>query len=167
MSSTTPREWVTLGSGEEVVWSGRPSPYLVKYWIGVTVGVFLAGLLTIWILPTNWHWIGWLVVLGAVGVGAYAYVLYQSVVYVITSEKVYRRRGLLHKSIDTIRLDRIQNVTFTQTFLQRLVDCGDMKLDTAGSGKAEMRFRSVPDPSYINGLLVDGMADGRRQPTSP
>jgi len=166
MSVETAPDWVTLGAGEEVVWSGRPSPYLVKYWIGVALAVAAVGALVVWILPADWQWIGWLVVLAAVGVGGYAYVAHRSVVYVITSEKIYRKRGIVRTSTDTVRLDRVQNVSYRQTLPQRLVDCGDMAIDTAGSGGTEILFRSVPHPSTVNGLVVDQLPGERGERTA-
>lgn len=155
MSVASVPGWAKLGTDEETVWTGRPSPYLVKYWIAVTAGVVLVGLGALWLLPASWEWVGWLVVVGALVVAAYAYFLYRSVVYVVTTRKIYRKTGLLRTDVDTVRLDRIQNVSFTQTFLQRLVGCGDMSIDTAGSSGTEIVFRSVPNPSHVNSLLVD------------
>lgn len=164
MSSDETPEWVTLGSDEEVVWTGRPSPYLVKYYIGVAVGVGLAAVLALWILPANWQWVGWVTLVAALAVAGYAYVAYRATVYVVTSAKVYRKRGIVRTSVDTVRLDRIQNVSFSQTFLQRLVNCGDMAIDTAGSGGTEILFRSVPHPSRVNGLVIDRLpGDGHER----
>ena len=65
MSSTDAPKWVTLAPDESIVWGGRPSPYLVKYWIEVAALVLLAGIVAlVWILPSNWSWLGWLGVPG-------------------------------------------------------------------------------------------------------
>ncbi|MFD1514585.1 PH domain-containing protein [Halomarina rubra] len=147
--------WVTLGTDERVEWVGRPSPYLVKYWLAVAVGVLLVGAL-VWVLvPAEWRWLSWPVFAAALAVGGYAVVAYRSVVYVITSRKVYRKRGILRRDVTTVRLDRIQNTSFTQTMLQKLTACGDMTVETAGSHEAELTFRCVREPASVNGLLSD------------
>jgi len=148
--------WVTLGPDESVVWRGKPSPYLVKYWIGVAAAVLLAGVvLLVWLLPADWSWLGWLVVAGGLGLGGYAYVAYRSVFYVLTTEKVYRKTGLVRTDVETVRLERVQNVSFSQSLLQRLVRCGDLTIVTAGSGTTGLVLRSVNHPSTVNGLVTD------------
>lgn len=147
--------WVTLGANERVEWVGRPSPYLVKYWLAIAAGVVLGGALLWFLLPVDWRWLSWPVFAAGLGVGGYAYLAYRSVVYVITSRKVYRKRGLVRRDVTTVRLDRIQNTSFSQTMLQKLVACGDMTVETAGSNETELVFRSVRDPSSVNGLLSD------------
>lgn len=156
MSAADLPDWVTLAHGETVRWSGKPSPYLVKYWISVAAVTLLAGILAlVWLLPPNWTWIGWLVIAAGLVVGVYAYVGYQTVRYVVTSEKLYKKTGIVRTDVETVRLDRVQNAGFSQTFLQRRVDCGDLTVVTAGTGTEALVFRSVPDPATVNGLLVD------------
>ncbi|HKJ60124.1 MAG TPA: PH domain-containing protein, partial [Halobacteriales archaeon] len=102
---------------------GRPSPYLVKHWIGVAALVLLAGIVAlVWVLPPNWGWIGWLAVVGGLVVAAYACVAYRTVYYVITTAKVYKKTGLLSTEVQTVRLDRIQNASFSQSLLQRPIE---------------------------------------------
>lgn len=156
MSSPDAPKWVTLRPEESVVWGGRPSPYLVKYWIGVASLVLLAGIVAlVWILPSNWGWLGWLAVVAGLVVAAYAYVAYRTVYYVITTDKTYKKTGLLSTDVQTVRLDRIQNAMYSQSLLQRPVGCGDMTIVTAGEGTEGLVFRSVPHPSRVNGLLTD------------
>jgi len=156
MSSSEAPKWVTLAPDESVVWGGRPSPYLVKYWISVAALVLLSGIVAlVWILPSNWSWIGWLAIVAGLVVAAYAYEAYCTVYYVITTDKVYKKTGLLSTEVQTVRLDRIQNAWFSQSLLQRPVRCGDLTIVTAGEGTEGLVFRSVPHPSRVNGLLTD------------
>ena len=156
MSTTDAPKWVTLAPDESVIWGGRPSPYLVKYWIGVATLVLLAGIVAlVWILPSNWGWIGWLAIAGGLVVAAYAYVAFLSVYYVITTDKVYKKTGLLSTEVQTVRLDRIQNAMYSQSLLQRPIGCGDLTIVTAGEGTEGLVFRSVSHPSRVNGLLTD------------
>jgi len=86
MSTTDVPKWVTLAPTESVVWSGRPSPYLVKYWITVSGLVLLAGVVLLaWLLPPNWSWLGWLTMLAGLVAGVYAYVGYPTVHYLIAT----------------------------------------------------------------------------------
>lgn len=155
MAEQSPPDWATLAPDEEVVWMGRPSLYFVKYWLTVATVVLVVGVVLFAALPLDWSWVGWPIIAGAAGVSAYAYVQQRSVVYLVTTSKVYKKTGLFGKTVETVQLDRIQNVSFDQSFFQGLVDCGDMAVDTAGSGTTEIEFECVRDPARVNGLLVD------------
>lgn len=159
MASDTP-QWVTLGDGERVVWQGRPSLYLVRSRLAIATLVFLAGLAAVWFLPADWTWLGWVVVLAGGVAALYAYLGHWSVYYVVTSDKVYLKDGLVNFSVDTVRLDRIQNATLSQSVLQRLVRCGDIDIATAGEDTESLVFQSVPDPARVNGLLTDELQGG-------
>lgn len=164
MAADTP-DWVTLGSGERVVWQGRPSLYLVRSRLGIATLVFLAGLAGVWFLPAEWTWVGWVVVLASGVAALYAYLGHWSVYYVVTSDKVYLKDGLVNFSVDTVRLDRIQNATLSQSVLQRLVSCGDIDIATAGEDSEPLVFESVPDPARVNGLLTDELPGERAADT--
>jgi len=147
--------WVTLGAGESAVWSSRPSPYLVKKWIAIGIVVLLAGVLAYAIFPASIQWIPLLVVVASVPIGAWAYLLYRNVNYVVTTQKVYRKTGVFRRDVQTLRLANIQNVSFSQTWGQRLFSCGDVRIATSGTGTPPLVFRSVTNPESVNSLLVD------------
>ncbi|WP_435358860.1 PH domain-containing protein [Haloarchaeobius sp. DFWS5] len=147
--------WATLGPAERLVWKGNPSPYHVKKWLGVTTGVTILGIIGFLVFPVDWRWIPAVVVVAGLLVGAYAVVVVWNTVYVVTTEKLYRKRGILTQDIQTVRLDSIQNISLTQTKLQRLVSCGDLSITTAGTGSSSITLRSVEKPKFVNGILAD------------
>ncbi|QLG28002.1 PH domain-containing protein [Halorarum halophilum] len=153
--------WVHLAAGEDVVWAGRPSPYLVKRRLTVAAVVFLVGIGLVSGLPGEWTWVGWPVAFAGLGAGVVAYVRNQSVTCVITTAKLTKRTGIVGKSVKTVPLDRVQNVSLTQSSLQRVVDCGDVSVETAGADGDELVFESVPNPVAVNGMLVDQTASTR------
>lgn len=148
-------DWVTLGSQEEVVWVGRPSPYIVKKWLAIWVGLVLVGLGSFVVLPPDFQVIPSVVLLASVPVAAWAYLRYRNVRYVVTSEKIYKKTGVTRRNLETVRLSQIQNVSMRQTLGQRLVSCGNLLIDTAGTGRKEVVLTSVPHPEYVNGILTD------------
>ncbi|MFC7046349.1 PH domain-containing protein [Halobacteriaceae archaeon GCM10025711] len=155
MANTNVPGWASLGPDEEVAWFGRPSPYLQRKWLLIAAGVGLLGVAGYFVLPPRIQVLGLAGIAGGVALGVAAAVLYRSVNYLVTSEKVYRKRGLVRRSVDTVRLDRIQNVRFQQTFFQRLISCGDVFIETAGTGGTELVLRSVYHPEEVNSLLLD------------
>lgn len=170
MSGEIP-EWVTLTEGEEVVWSGHPSLVTesgsillgaVLVALGAAVGSGagpVAGLpVPLSLVGAGIALLGALLVLGA-------YVRTRTRAYVLTTEEAYAKRGLLSRTVRNVRLDRVQNTGFSQSFVQRLVGVGSVHLDTAGTGGTEFVLSAVPDPQYVNGLVTEQLdrTAGRRR----
>lgn len=161
--------WVTLGEGEEIVWSGRPSMFLVvgSLLVGFVVVAAGSALYGVFIpADTGLRWLGLVVVVVGVAYMAYTGLRHQSTQYVITSNEVYRKEGLLSRHVTSLRLDRIQNTTFEQSFVERVLAFGDVHVDTAGTGGTEITFEAVSRPQEVSGLLTKQL-DRMAQPSSP
>ena len=61
-------------------------------------------------------------------------------VYVVSSQRLYIRRGMLAKRVQQTRIDRVQNVNTEQTLLNRILRVGTVDFDTAGTDDSEFRF---------------------------
>ena len=83
-----------------------------------------------------------------------SYLRVRAVEYLITSTELYRKRGLLSRSVRNLRLDRVQDSGFEQGALQRLLGYGTVRVSTAGGGGVEMRFRAVADPEAVNARIT-------------
>jgi uncharacterized membrane protein YdbT with pleckstrin-like domain len=70
--------------------------------------------------------------------------------YTITNRRLHIRRGVVSRTIQETRLDRVQNVNYRQGFLQRILQVGDVDFDTAGSGDDyDFTFRGVAQPEDV------------------
>lgn len=150
--------WVTLTDDETLLWSSNPSLHeltsaFVFGLVLVLVGASLAALLP------SFNWLGVVPVLAGVLTWLVAYARHRSVRYVITSEEVYRKEGLFSRQVTNLRLDRVQNTSFDQTFVERVLGYGDVRVDTAGSGTTEIILDGVPDPGYVAGLITEQLDD--------
>ena len=148
-------DWVTVTEGESVVWQGHPSYHLLTgsvLFVAVVVatGSFVAVAVS---PPLNIGGVA-LVVLGVVWLVA-ALIGHRATAYVITSREVYKKTGLLSRTVTTLRLDRVQNTSFDQSLLQRLFSYGDVRVDTAGTDTTELVLRGVPNPQKVAGLLSE------------
>lgn len=150
--------WVTLGDAEEIVWTGRPSMLLAAGsmllgFVLVVVGSALYGV----VIPTDsgFRWVGLLVVAAGVALIILVVARHRSTQYVITTNEVYRKEGLLSRKVASLRLDRIQNVSFEQSLLERLSMYGDVYVDTAGTGGTEITFHGVPNPQRVSSMLTE------------
>jgi len=89
---------------------------------------------------------------------------------VLTNRRVIFRQGLLSKKGYEIPVDRVQDVGFRQSGLQRMVGAGDLLLETsASSGRTAVS--NVPDPiewKQLVGEARESRADPRlSQATQP
>lgn len=65
--------------------------------------------------------------------------------YVLTTERIVVRRGMVARSGTEIPLENINNVLFSQTVLERLLRYGDVLIESAGS-QGQSRLEDIPDP---------------------
>jgi uncharacterized membrane protein YdbT with pleckstrin-like domain len=137
-----------LHPGESVVFEGHPSwRALLSFYIGgvaaaVAVGV-VAGLI--------WSWsVGFLVgvVLLAAAL-AFGFVKRMSTTYLVSTQRLYIRRGILSKRMQQTRIDRVQNVNTDQSLRERLLRVGTVDFDTAGTDDSEFRFVGIADPGDV------------------
>lgn len=65
--------------------------------------------------------------------------------YVLTSERIIVRRGMVARSGTEVPLENIVNVLFSQRVTERLLGYGDVLVESAGS-RGQSRLSDVPDP---------------------
>lgn len=138
-----------LHQGEEVVFEGHPS------WRS-TIGFYLKGLVLV-ALAFGVPLLAGMSVVAAVLIAAAveALVVLAGLVkrsatrYVITTERLHIRRGILSRATQETRIDRVQNVNTSQSVLERVLQVGTVDFDTAGTDDAEFRFEGVADPEDV------------------
>ena len=72
--------------------------------------------------------------------------------YVLTTERLITRTGLVAKSGVEIPLENITNVNFSQTFFERILGAGDLLVESAGS-TGQSRFANIPHPDEFQSVL--------------
>src|SRR5918994_4803670 len=112
-----------LHPGEEIVFEGHPSwrALLAFYLSGAAIAIVA---LIIGVLASGW---GLGILLGAVVFGVLVvagFVKRMATRYVITTERLHIRRGLLAKKTQETRVQRVQNVNTEQTLVQRVLHVG-------------------------------------------
>lgn len=165
-SGTFPEAAPSLGpiAEEHVIFTLRPTMVFVIVWyIVATVAVLLATVL-IAVLKRNYFsgqsdWLVFFIVL-AVALCIYAVPLYKHFlrrreVYVLTNHKLEMRYGILAKTVRNIPLLKIQDVTVTASFWQRLLKLGDIEIDSA-SAAGKIVLDEVHKPEhYANVILTE------------
>src|SRR3954452_18744234 len=137
-----------LHPGEEIVFEGHPS------WRGV-LSFYLRGLAIALVVGA----ILWFAASAGVGIAAFAVVMAVAILaglvkrmatrYVISTERLNIRSGILAKHVQQTSIDRVQNVNTEQTFMDRLLRVGSVDFDTAGTDDSAFTFRGVSNPAGI------------------
>ena len=65
--------------------------------------------------------------------------------FVITTDRLIHRHGVLSKSGPEIALERLNDVSFHQTLFQRLLGSGDLLIESAGE-RGQQMFSGFPHP---------------------
>ncbi|ATW89958.1 PH (Pleckstrin Homology) domain-containing protein [Halohasta litchfieldiae] len=161
--------WLTLTEGETIEWTGRPSLFTVApQLLGAALvgglaafGVSLLGSVLSQPLPPV---VRVLPLLAALSIFAVVLANWYRVVYVITSEVIYIKRGFVSLDVDQIRLARVQNTTLSQSVRERLLGYGDVVAFTAGSDTLNIELKDVPNPSQVNQTLSEQLHRPDNQP---
>jgi uncharacterized membrane protein YdbT with pleckstrin-like domain len=79
--------------------------------------------------------------------------------YVITDRNIWAKEKIYARDVDPTVRSRVQGVSYSQSKLDRLLDKGDVKIETAGTGEVDTVFRDVPNPSGITALVREGIEE--------
>ena len=76
-----------------------------------------------------------------------------SVKLIVDSEHLILEEGLLSKATRTLNIAKVQDVTVVQSLTQRMLNIGDMRVETAGQGSAIVA-ESFDNPRQIADLIL-------------
>ncbi len=143
---------------EKILWQGHPSWraqlsfFLV--WIPVALlPVIVAGLLRANDLDTGlayWQWLFISLLLAALVV-AYDFLKRYATFYMVSDHRLRVRRGILSRREQTARFERVQNVSISQSLLDRMLRVGAVEFETAGtdSSDSSFRFAGIGNPQQL------------------
>lgn len=151
-----------LHPGERIVFEGHPS------WRGVLSfylkGLVIALVIAVIVFFAASHAIGVAVLVGlAAFVVLVGFVKRMGTHYVITTERLRIRRGILGKHVQQTSIDRVQNVNTEQSLVDRVLRVGTVDFDTAGTDDSDFTFRGVARPEAV----VAAVDRARRAATTP
>jgi membrane protein YdbS with pleckstrin-like domain len=76
----------------------------------------------------------------------------------ITDRKTILRRGILSKSVSEVWHRDVRNVQIDQSFFQRLLGVGTLKVSSAGQSGFEIDVSGLPHPSRAKNAIDAGRA---------
>jgi uncharacterized membrane protein YdbT with pleckstrin-like domain len=137
---------VTVHPGERVVFEGHPSwRALLSFDIG---GVAAAAAVVVALVTGALAGVLVLVVLMAC-VLVFGLVKRTATTYLVSTQRLYIRRGLLARRVQQTRIDRVQNVNTEQSLRDRMLRVGTVDFDTAGTDDSEFRFVGIAAPGEV------------------
>lgn len=74
--------------------------------------------------------------------------------FVVTTDRVIHRSGWLAKRSMEMPLERINDITFTQTVLERMVGAGSLRIQS-GSEYGQNHFRDIRNPEDVQKLIYE------------
>jgi uncharacterized membrane protein YdbT with pleckstrin-like domain len=137
-----------LHPGEEIVFEGHPSwRGVVSFYLkGTLVAVLVAAIVLLAVSTVA----GILVVVGCLAILIVVGLIKRlATSYVITSERLHIRRGILSRQVQQTNIDRVQNVNTEQTFMDRVFRVGKVDFDTAGTDDSDFTFDGVSNPAGV------------------
>jgi uncharacterized membrane protein YdbT with pleckstrin-like domain len=146
--STGSLSHVELHPGEDVVYEGHPTwRALLAFYLSGLVGAVVVAAIVALVASVGIGVVVGVVLLAAVLI--VGYVRRMATTYMVSNQRLYIRRGILSKSIQQTRIDRVQNVNTNQTLMQRILSVGTVDFDTAGTDDSEFRFIGLANPSKV------------------
>ncbi|WP_435335552.1 PH domain-containing protein [Haloarchaeobius sp. TZWWS8] len=137
-------DWLTFDEDETVVWSGKPDSksVLSGYAVGlVLTPVFGLGLAII----------------------ASTYLYRENTHYVVTTDGLYKKTGVLSRDVQKIDFEKVQNISFNEGVLGKHFGYGNVDISTAGGSGVEMQFQAVTNPKEVQELVNRHIKRSRKQ----
>ncbi len=174
-SASTPTEkfkaaTVQLDSSEEQereLWRGGYSP---KAMIGAWC---LSALVSVVLLLIGFFWVGmkpwpWIIILLII-IGFWGYNLIKlihrrlSVSYMLTNQRFIHESGVLRRITDRIEVIDIDDITFEQGVVERIVGVGTIKIASSDRTHPELILSGIENVSQVSGLIDDTRRAERRR----
>ncbi len=153
---------------EEVYYQGSP---MLRGDFGHLIGWGILGLLLI-AAPVLWdhykkQWPIWWITLASVVLGIIAlfipFILIRATRYRISNYRIDYERGLLGKRIDTLELWHVEDITFQQSFFDRIMNVGNIKIISHDETTPQLLLKGLPNPRPLFESLKQRIIAVKRQ----
>lgn len=116
---------------------------------GIPLALLLVGVLALEGTPGRYVGYLWgvLAVAWAIWLGT-KYLSWKFTHFVVTSDRIIYRHGVLAKRGVEIPLERINNINFDQKILERVIGAGDLQIDSAGK-EGQSHFYNIRHPDGV------------------
>jgi len=156
-----------LRGGESELYAGRPSwRALMSFYLG-GIGLAVLVLVILGLLVGEWALAAAIAAALVVLTLLVGYFRRISTKYLITTQRLRISRGIVRRHVQETRLERVQNVNYQQSVLDRVLGVGTVDFDTAGTDDAEFRFDWVNGPEKVVRAVDDAIQEARAEAPNP
>src|SRR6266851_8084890 len=138
-----------INEGEEVVLDLHPHWWFLSEPVSTVVFILLASIVALLAnASTVVLWLLVVVLLASLLWLLERYARWATTEFVLTSDRIILRRGVIAKQGREIPLDHINDISYHQTVFQRMIGAGDVVIESAGERGQEV-FPVLPKPTSI------------------
>lgn len=161
-------EWANLSQDEELLWSGKPAldPYILEAKetvipTGIFGGVGIFGLvmmsyggalsdpgMAVFLMGST------IAVFGVIATTSNFLDRFGRR-YLITTEDVYDKRGILSRNVRNVPLGDVQKTDLHQSWFGRKRSYGTVRIGTAATGSSEIVLENVRHPDEVADMVTD------------
>ncbi len=144
-----------LHAGEQILYEGHPSwrsilDFYLKGIVATAVIALIVAIITG--MGDGGADSGLVTIIALVGVALtilIGFIRRVATSYTITNRRLHIKRGIVSRTIQETRLERVQNVNYTQSVIQRILQIGNVDFDTAAGDDYNFVFDGVADPADV------------------
>jgi len=146
---------LNLGPGEQIVFEGHPS------WRAI-LGFYIKGIVLVGVIVAVIALLGeafgdgtsttilvLALIAGSALVVLIGFLRRVATVYTITTRRLHIKHGLISRDVQETKIERVQDVNYTQSFYQRMMQIGDIDFDTAAEDASGFVFAGVAQPEEV------------------
>lgn len=90
------------------------------------------------------------------------YLKWRTTYFVITSDRLIYRHGVIGKAGIEIPLERVNNVNFKQGIFERIIGAGDLLIESGGED-GQQRFTDISHPDKVQNLIHMQMEENQKR----
>lgn len=147
----------SLNGNEQVVLDLRPHWWFFARQLLVLVAAIALGIAVLFFeLPSAVNLIVGLLLIAAVIWFALRYAVWTTTNFVITTDRIVSRSGVLSRTGIEIPLERVNTVFFSQSLFERVIRSGDLVIESAGE-MGSSRFTDIRRPLDVQNEIYTQM----------
>ena len=157
-----PRKLLT--EGESIVVELRPTWLVLGWPLVSSVAAAILAVVVVVSFPTAPVGVGYFLlalVLVAAGWLLVRWLVWHTTNIVLTTSRILERRGVLSRTGVEIRLDRVNELSYRQTLLERVVHTGSLEVEVGGETGVVV-FSHLPQPAAVQSLITEQIDAMRR-----
>ncbi len=147
-----------LNDNEELVLDLHP-----HWWFFANSVATAAGVLAVWVFVSSridggfWDFIpkvsGWVFLVAILWV-IWKYVQWRSTHFAVSNSRVIYQSGFIAKKGVEIPLERVNNVNFSQTVVERILGAGDLLIESGGQD-GQQKFSDIRRPQEVKKVMLN------------